>query len=240
MPRPDYLNLPDPNDPRSIDRHKTAVFSYFSRFFDLADSALKESTAKAKDLFGLLGGPRDRAVHAMNTRYLVKVALTANQVAAEEQEPSAEEGSLAGNLNLEWVANCGIYVRLPEAEIRILKFGPGGVPKSTSPARSRYYSSNQMLLAFDERQRGKELRVDLPLALVLLWDIDEEFRYLGLEIACPRTVNRDGDVDCFWMETWTGSSIAAASDKPASSADTDLDEITAVKPSVARANTAKS
>lgn len=186
---PEYLQLPPANDQDAIERHKQAVFAYFNSFFCLADSALQDSTAKARDLFGLLNGPRDRAVHAMNTRYLLKVFLTAHEIAAEEEEaPSNEhEETEQAGLSLEWVANCGVFVRLPEANIRILKAGPSGVPKCTSTTRSRYYKSNQMLLAFGKNNANPEL----PLSLVLLWDIDPEFNYDSLAVACPRTTRKD-------------------------------------------------
>src|SRR4051812_8839 len=63
-----HLNLPDANDPKDIDRHQDAVLIRFSETFDLVDSALRDSIPKAKNIFALLGGYADRAVHAMNTR----------------------------------------------------------------------------------------------------------------------------------------------------------------------------
>jgi hypothetical protein len=191
-----YLQMPDPNDEKDLDRHKNAVLLKFREMFDLADSALRDSIPKAKNMFALFNGQPDRAVHAMNTRYLMKVFLQANDVSAQEQ-------SADGDLNIEWVPNCGLFVKLSEAEIRILKTGPFGVPKATSAARSRYYSSNQMLLRFSARA-ASDNSSNLPLTLVLLWDIDEEFNYLGLEVACPRATNSDGTVDCFWIAKWDG------------------------------------
>jgi hypothetical protein len=191
-----HLKLPDANDPKDIDRHQDAVLMRFREAFDLVDSALRDSIPKAKNIFALLGGYADRAVHAMNTRYLMKVFLQANEVSAEERSSNED-------LNIESVPNCGLFVKLADAEIRILKTGPLGVPKATSAARSRYYSSNQMLLSFNERD-SRETPCDLPLTLVLLWDIDEEFKYVGLEVACPRTTNSDGSVDCFWIARWNG------------------------------------
>lgn len=233
---PDYLKLPDPNDQNAIGRHRKAVFAYFNSFFCLADSALQDSTAKARDLFGLLNGPRDRAVHAMNTRYLLKVFLTAREIVAEEESADEQPEASNGGLSLEWVANCGVFVRLPEANIRILKPGPSGIPKCTSTTRSRYYESNQMLLSFGKNHSQPEL----PLTLVLLWDIDTEFNYDSLAVACPRTTRKDGTVDCFWIEKWARPDAAAsrAAGTPETPT-TDLDEITPKKPHAAK-TTAKS
>lgn len=202
MNSPSHFRLPNPNDANDIQRHRDAVFTRFGNLFSLANSALRDSIAKAKNMFALLGGNPDRAVHAMNTRYLMKVFLQANDLSIEDQPSN-------GDLSVEWVPNCGLFVKLPDAEVRILKMGPFGVPKATSAARSRYYSSNQMLLKFSEVE-SKNVPSDLPLALVLLWDINEEYEYLGLEIACPRTTNNDGTVDCYWIEKWDGGSESRA------------------------------
>jgi hypothetical protein len=196
MNSPSHYRLPNPNDTNDIRRHREAVFNRFGNLFALADSALRDSIPKAKNMFALLGGNPDRAVHAMNTRYLMKVFLRANDLSIEDQPSN-------GDLSIEWVPNCGLFVRLADAEVRILKMGPFGLPKATSVARSRYYSSNQMLLKFSEED-PPNAPSDLPLALVLLWDIDEEYKYLGLEVACPRTTKDDGTVDCFWIEKWDG------------------------------------
>jgi hypothetical protein len=179
-------------------------------------------------MFALFGGSPDRAVNAMNTRYLMKVFFGENQISAEEQAPD-------GDLNIEWVPNCGLYVRSGEAEFRILKPGPGGVPKATSAARSRYYSSNQMLLGFNPGNRFA-VTGDLPLSLVLLWDIDEEYNYLGLEIACPRRTTKDGAVDCYWIEKWDKPESETLPAAPTSQGpDTDLDGITRIESDKSRA-----
>ncbi len=223
-----HLNLPDPNDSADIARHRDAVLAKFEDTFGLVDTALRDSIPKAKNMFALLGGYPDRAVHAMNTRYLMKVFLQANEVSAEEQSPS-------GDLDIQWVPNCGLFAKLPDAEIRILKVGPLGVPRATSAARSRYYSSNQMLLKFNEGV-SDETPCDLPLTLVLLWDIDEEFKYLGLEVACPRTANSDGIVDCFWIAKWGGTEqgIIPAAEGPISP-DSDLEGIAPIEGGASRA-----
>jgi hypothetical protein len=202
MDSPSHFRLPNPNDSNDIQRHRDAVFNRFGNLFGLADSALRDSIPKAKNMFALLGGNPDRAVHAMNTRYLMKIFLKDNDLSIEDQ-PST------GDLNIEWVPNCGLFVKLLDAEVRILKVGPFGVPKATSEARSRYYSSNQMLLKFSEGDR-QNIPSELPLTLVLLWDIDEEYNYLGLEVACPRTTNSDGTVDCFWINKWDGGGESQA------------------------------
>jgi hypothetical protein len=206
MNLPSYQQLPDANDSKDVERHRDAVLLKFDSMFNLTDSALRNSIPKAKNMFALLGGQPDRAVHAMNTRYLMKVFFQANDISAEDQNAGAD-------LNIEWVPNCGLFVKLSEAEIRILKTGPFGVPKATSAARSRYYSSNQMLLKFNG-DAPPDGQVKLPLTLVLLWDIDEEFNYLGLEIACPRATNSDGTVDCFWIAKWKGAEPQAVPSKP--------------------------
>jgi hypothetical protein len=221
MNSPNYLQLPDPNDEKDINRHQEAVLDKFGDMFALTDSALRDSIPKAKNMFALFNGSPDRAVHAMNTRYLMKVFLNENEVAAQEK-------SFDGDLNIEWVPNCGLYVKLPEAEFRILKTGPWGIPKATSIARSKYYKSNQMLLGFN--QNKQELISDPALSLVLLWDINDEYNYLGLEIACPRTTNSDDTVDCYWITKWNDlPSIAVTSAPIPQGPDQDLEGITRIE-----------
>jgi hypothetical protein len=222
-----YLRLPNPNDPEDIERHKQAVLEKFSAMFALTDSALQDSIPKANNIFALFGGGADRAVHAMNTRYLMKVFLSQNAVAAEEKT--------FDDLNIEWVPNCGLYIKQPEAEFRILKTGPWGVPKATSEARSRYYSSNQLLLGLS-RNNSEESDSDLPITLVLLWDINDQYGYLGLEIACPRNTKKDGTVDCYWITRWNGSASAASPvETPPQAPDTDLEGITRIPQDKSRA-----
>jgi len=228
MKPPDYLLLPNPNDSKDIERHQAAVMDKFRAMFDLTDTALQDSIPNAKNMFVLFGGSPDRAVHAMNTRYLMKVFFNQNEISAEDQ-------SFDGDLNIAWVPNCGLYVRLPEAEFRILKAGPWGVPKATSVARSRYYSSNQMFLEFNQAGRTKVTEAT-PLTLVLLWDIDEEYKYLGLDIACPRTTNSDGTVDCYWITRWNRPEGIAGSDGTGSQGpNADLDEIKRIETDKSRA-----
>jgi hypothetical protein len=203
------LSLPNPNDEQSILQHRDAVLAACSEIFSAIDRALVQAIPTAADVFALLNGSRDRAVHATLVRYIVRQTLSGNGVAAEEETPAAE---------LEWVPNCGICVHVPGAEIRVLKSSDGQVPKSNSEARSRFYCSNQMWLFGEPRT--------LPttnIKLVALWDIDQDYEYLGLEIACPKGELEDRTVDCYWKAPWSTSPSAAFGGQIAPAEDTDLE-----------------
>ncbi|MGB7028149.1 MAG: hypothetical protein WBD72_12735, partial [Candidatus Acidiferrum sp.] len=131
--------VPDPNDPHSIELHKIQVLDAFASLFDLIGRALRDSTPKAKNVFALFEGPIDLSVHAGLTRYLCKRFLESHNVTAEEEEETPE-------FQVEKVPNCGLCLNHGPSQIRILKATSGGIPKATSDARSRFYSSNQYLL----------------------------------------------------------------------------------------------
>src|SRR5208282_293245 len=178
------LPLPDPNDAHSIVRHRQAVCKTYSALFDLIDQAFAESVPQATNLFELMGGPLDLAVHASNTRYLAKLTLGDGDLPVEDEEVPDYE--------MPRIANCGLCLRLDGCEVRILKATVGGIPKAASDARSRFYSSNQLLLQFEGR--GSSMP-ESTLSLIVLWDMDTDYSYSGIEIACPRGERRDGSVD---------------------------------------------
>jgi hypothetical protein len=228
MNSPEHFRLPNISDQNDVDRHKKAVFSKFSDILSLTDSVLKDSISKAGNIFTLFGGTPDRTVHAMNTRYLARLAFDTHNLMVQEHAPGQS------GLDLQWVPNCGLYFKISEAEFRILKIGPTGVPKPTSSARSQYYCSNQLLLSF-ESGSTKEHTEGTPLSLVVLWDVDKNFKYLGLVVACPRTVNRDGSVDCYWIAKWEiledeSSHLSERVD----TLDADLDDIRLLEPQKVR------
>jgi hypothetical protein len=212
--------VPDPNDPDSLDAHRRQVFDAYAPLFDLIDSALRIAVPQATDVFGLLGGPVDLAVHATLTRYVARQSLAGRAISVEDEEMTGYE--------LDRVANCGLCIRSGACEARVLKAAVGGIPKSSSDARSRFYSSNQAVLRFGDGER--ELQVEAtPISLVLLWSIDESFAYQGLEIACPRAERRDKSVDCYWIAAWdTRQSISPSLPPGSEGAESDLDDIRAL------------
>jgi hypothetical protein len=214
------LPLPDPNDAHSIVRHRQAVCKTYSALFDLIDQAFAESVPQATNLFELMGGPLDLAVHASNTRYLAKLTLGDGDLPVEDEEVPDYE--------MPRIANCGLCLRLDGCEVRILKATVGGIPKAASDARSRFYSSNQLLLQFEGR--GSSMP-ESTLSLIVLWDMDTDYSYSGIEIACPRGERRDGSVDCYWKVRWQRKSDASKTPKAGPSGPGgDLDEIKIVSP----------
>jgi hypothetical protein len=209
------LTLPDPNDASAVEQHRQAVLEHYRFVFEEVDRVLQEVVPKANDLFGLMGGPPDKAVHAMNTRYMVRATLGGRGIHAEDEVVP---------IDLEWVANCGICIHVKGVEIRVLKAAPNGdIPKANSQARARFYCSNQLQL-FDT-----EFEDDLSdLKLIALWDVDSHYAYTGLEIACPRGELNDGTVDCFWTTRWSSSGNHIAVNSIPADSELDLDEIEAI------------
>jgi hypothetical protein len=221
------LAPPNPNDPAAINAHRQAVLDSHAPLFNLVNAALEDSIPKATNTFQLYGGPVDLGVHAGNTRYLAKLFLSTQDIAAEDEEIADYE--------LQQVANCGLCLQWKSTEVRILKATSLGVPKATSKARTQFYSSNQMTLEFGPGAVGTDSSSG-RLGLVLLWSLDESCKYAGLKIACPRKVRKDGNVDCFWIVDWHGTSVALERDTRPTQQDSDLEEI---RPVISQTKAAK-
>jgi len=208
---------PDPNDEASIRVHRERVLTEYGPLFDLMDQAIRDSVPRATDFFRLLNGPMDLGVHAGNTRYLTRLFLASRDISAENEDSLGFE--------LDRVPNCGLCLRGPNYEIRILKTTSDGVPKATSEARSRFYSSNQMQFGFANGQ-GPDSQQQITLNLVVVWSMDTSYSYAGLEIACPRGEQSDGRVDCYWITRWKAGEGLPTMRQPAPpSPEPDLDEI---------------
>lgn len=207
--------LDDPNALPSIQMHQRQVLAAFGSLFNLIDQALRDSVPKAKDIFALLEGPVDLSIHAGLTRYLCKRFLDSQNVPAADEESS--------DFEVERIPNCGLCINQGLSQIRVLKTTVGGVPKATSDARRRFYSSNQYLLPFAAPDKTNQ-ELGLPLSLVVLWSVDGEYSYRGMEIACPRMEREDGSVDCFWIAPWKEGNLKSLPPSPPKS-EQDLDEI---------------
>jgi len=207
--------FPDPNDPNSIEAHKLNVLSAFDPLFTIIELALRDSVPQATNVFSLLEGPVEPTVHAAITRYLCKRYLSEQQVATEEEV----------EIEIDQVANCGLCINQKQSQIRILKSTPVGIPKATSEARRRFYSSNQYLIPF-EGSTSATAQSQTSLSLIVLWTLGEKFSFKGMEIACPRGEREDGNVDCYWIASWKGNAFShGVPQLTAAIPDTDLDEI---------------
>jgi hypothetical protein len=195
---PDFP-LPNPNEPASVESHRQKVFDTFESLFTLIDTALQASIPKARQVFSLLEGPIDLTLHAGLTRYLCRQTLAENNIDSQDEEIAGYE--------IQKIPNCGLCINRGLTQIRILKASTDGVPKASSEARIRFYQSNQSLLNFSENDSANSAPANLA-GLVVLWELDEQKNYAGIQIACPRTTLRDGTVDCFWISTWTNAESA--------------------------------
>jgi hypothetical protein len=226
MITPAPIPPPNPNNETSVKSHRDRVLAAYGVLFDIVDQALRDSVPRASDFFRLLNGPMDLGVHAGNTRYLTRLYLQSRNVSSEDEDPLGFE--------LDRVPNCGLCLRAPGYEIRILKASSEGVPKATSDARSRFYSSNQLQFAFANNQ-SPDSQEQATLSLVLLWSMDASYAYSRLEIACPRGEQNDGRVDCYWIVPWQAGDGSVTLRAPLTpTPEPDLDEIKpVVQPKVA-------
>jgi hypothetical protein len=208
--------LPRKNDLSTIEIHKSAVLDHFGELFEEIDSALQSALPKVKSTFALHEGPVDLAVHAPWTRYLVRLALSkkSNEVFEEDDV----------EFDLLRVSNCGLCIRTNFGDIRILKSPADGLPKALSDARVSFVMNNQMEFAFAEESAQQAQTLNL----FVLWRMDANHEYLGMDIACPRDTRNKGDIECYWISPWRKADGVRLSVPKVPVAPTDLDEIVAV------------
>lgn len=208
--------LPHINDQQAINAHRAAVMTAFDEVFASINGALREALPQALNLFKLLDGSVDLAVHAPITRYIVKQSLARrNTDAVDEDEVS---------FSLKRVSNCGLCVQTPYGTVRVLKSTHDGLPKATSDARVLFSTTNQLVLEFVPRKGAERV---LSLNLFVLWSMSSDYEYTGMQIACPRHVDDEGVIECYWITKWKAAEATAVDPeiKPVSD---DLDEIKAV------------
>ena len=207
--------MPSKSDPCAVDAHRDAVMAHFHEVLQEVDDSLRESLPKVKSTFALHEGPVDLAVHAPWTRYLVRLGLLARSKEVFEEDDV--------NFNLLRVSNCGLCIRTAQGDIRILKSPSDGLPKAHSDARVRFVSNNQMAFFFAD-EKALQLR---SLNLFVLWRMDSEHQYLGMEIACPKETHDKGYIDCYWISPWRKLSRLKLN-SPRVPIAPDLDEIVAI------------
>jgi hypothetical protein len=213
MSQNEIFYLPNVNDLHAIEAHKGAVLAAFDAILCSIDEALRDALPKALNFFGLLDGKVDLAVHAPITRFIVKKSLAKRSTTAEDEDEV--------EFHLQKVSNCGLCVQTPLGAVRILKATQDGLPKALSEARVRFSSNNQLVLEFSPDDKPEEV---MSLNLFVLWTMDRNYQYTGMEIACPRRTDKEGTIDCFWITKWH-SDIQALPSTSAPSLSPDLDEI---------------
>jgi hypothetical protein len=214
--KPDAIfNLPPVNDEKATTAHRDSVLRFYGDMFQEIDDALDDALPKVLSTFGLYEGPVDLAVHAPNTRYLVRQALNKKSTLTRDEDEVV--------FDMMRVSNCGLCVKTSFGEVRILKAPSDGLPKALSDARVRFSTNSQMVFHFAE-----EVLERIPnLNLFVLWKMDAEFKYIGIEIACPRRTKNNGDIECYWIAKWPGRNRIKLVE-PSRISKNDLDEITAL------------
>src|ERR1039457_4401094 len=97
------FNLPNTNDERATAAHRDAVLRFYSDLFQEIDDSLTDALPKVLSTFGLYEGPVDLAVHAPNTRYLVRQALSKRSKLIRDEDEVL--------FDMMRVSNCGLCVK---------------------------------------------------------------------------------------------------------------------------------
>jgi hypothetical protein len=199
-------------DGESPEQHQRRVLRELAPLLSSVDSSLKGSIPSAHNFFSLSNGSFDGAVHASNTRYLVKLALREKKLDARDEEDAFE---------LKPASNCGLFLGYKNYDVRILKSGTdGSVPKPSSDARRDFFSRNQRNLPFFTIEGPSPRRREVA---VILWRLNNTLGYGGYSVAFPKGSLENGDVECHWLSEWSIAPMPLkASPLPD---DTDLDEI---------------
>jgi hypothetical protein len=210
------FTMPRKSDHNAVESHKAAVLDHFTGVLREIDDALIDALPKAKSTFALHEGPVDLAVHAPWTRYLVRLTLEkkSNELIDEDDV----------EFDMARVSNCGLCIRTPEGEIRVLKSPGEGLPKALSDARVSFVVNNQLVFSFAEEDEAPKRSLNL----FVLWKMDADHKYLGMDIACPKTAHKKGDIECYWIASWRRPTESVISSVPQGPVAPDLDEIVAV------------
>lgn len=213
MSQDPIFTLPNVNDTQALHAHQHAVIKKFADILGSIDAALRDALPKALNIFKLLDGKVDLAVHAPNTRYIVKQFLAKRRTSAQDEDDVS--------FNLQRVSNCGLCIQTEFGTVRVLKATNDGLPKAMSDARIRFSSSNQLVFQFGPDETPERTS---SLNLFVMWTMDREYQYTGIEIACPRRTDKDGNIDCFWIAKWQGD-LQKLLPAPVLAANQDLEEI---------------
>src|ERR1035441_7679811 len=102
--KPDAIfNLPPANDEKATAAHSDLVLRFYADLFEEIDDALTDALPKVLSTFGLYEGPVDLAVHAPNTRYLVRQALSKKATLTRDEDEVV--------FDMMRVSNCGLCVK---------------------------------------------------------------------------------------------------------------------------------
>jgi hypothetical protein len=173
-------------DPKTIVAYCEPILEQLRQFFAYACS-------RAAEHFAERGWTPDVNLFSYEVRKDVFERLRA--LGADITE--LEENDLT-TFSLERMALSGLLLKLPLIHLRIRKSKDHEIPSAGSEQLLGFYNWN--LFAFDELpliEGDKE--ESSPLHLILLWNLDENWKITNFWLACPRGESA-GEVKCFWQE----------------------------------------
>lgn len=144
--------------------------------FDLIVEAVKEGTLHVPEYAQSQAESIDYALAPNLVRHKAKLYLI-----AQGQEAKEEEDSPA--FEIEEVSNNGLYAKVPEFRIRILKSSEdGGVPlPGDSETRKNFYNQEQAVFDFAHPVWN----------LIIHWSVDRQYNLLKLSVALPLKIAKN-------------------------------------------------
>lgn len=123
------------------------------------------------------GKPIDKSLHAMLTRYELKLYLLSKKIsAADEEEQNGTQYSVRG------LANCGLVINCGNCVFRVLKWHNCELPPSSSDERFQFYQGN--LYTFDSNDPFPDSPLP-PLNLVGAWNTNSDHDLASFSVVCP-------------------------------------------------------
>ncbi|MDP9316496.1 MAG: hypothetical protein M3R24_37530 [Chloroflexota bacterium] len=177
---------------------------------------LESGTLHAREYFEQQSVSADPHLYAHLVRYRAKLLF-------------AEYKAMATYVTEDLSLN-GLMIHFSRYYLRILKSDHGEVPSpGQSKARQRFYAHNsmeQLLLPFKELEAEKT--EDLPINLLVIWDITPSHNLRTLELVCPSNGDLSADSvsvywRCFLPHPAEGSAFSTAAPSPSHDDTDDLD-----------------
>lgn len=166
------------------------VLAYLEPILERLRQFFVYACARAADHFADRGWTPDPNLFAYEVRKDVFERLKALGADVTETEDPVN-----APFSLERMALSGLLLKLPTIHLRIRKSSDSEMPASGSDQLLAFYNWN--LFAFDDFETGADDPV--PLHLVLLWNVDTNWRIRNFWLVCPRG-ERGGEVRSYWQE----------------------------------------
>lgn len=165
------------------------VFNELNDVLCKINVALEYGTEKAREFFETLEFEEKVTMDPFLAPHLVryhakKILEKMGHVITEDE----------GNVNLENIPNNGLSLNIGKYKLRILKSNDGGLPAPGHSQKRQHYYHQLPLELFHTGADSQKTN------LILLWEVNSEFRLGRLSLGCPRTggLTRES-VTAYWI-----------------------------------------